>query len=173
MTTKSPGSSFKLRFSSTGPGDSDRRVSDAEGMACCNGASHISQCWRDLWFEKVHLGHVMLSSLVVGLPLIESGVTATGEGEADAVLLLLIPACMAAFRMVANGGFIPQVRHGGSGKASVAVDVLKFDGTGLENEHIGQIHVPRLTGGVTACTTGLRRGLAVREDGEDDGAASL
>ena len=49
---------------------------------------------------------------------------------------------MAALSTWLKGGFIPHVRHGGRGNAEVAVRASKFDGTGLENEHIGQTHVP-------------------------------
>lgn len=57
----------------------------------------------------------------------------------------LVAALIAAFRMVVKGGLMPHARHGGSGTAAVAVAGSKFDGTGLENEQIGQIHVT-LTG---------------------------
>ena len=40
-----------------------------------------------------------------------------------------------------NGGLIPQARHGGKFTAGVAVVVSKFEGTGLENEQMGQIQV--------------------------------
>lgn len=43
--------------------------------------------------------------------------------------------------MVVKGGLMPQARHGGSGTAAVAVAGSKFDGTALEKEQIGQIHV--------------------------------
>ena len=36
---------------------------------------------------------------------------------------------------------MPQARHGGSGVCALAVVASKFDGTGLEKEQIGHIHV--------------------------------
>lgn len=46
---------------------------------------------------------------------------------------------IAAFRTVAYGGGTPQLRHGGTGKASEARVGSKFDGTGLANEQYGQV----------------------------------
>lgn len=43
--------------------------------------------------------------------------------------------------MVVNGGLMPQARHEGRFVAAVAVAGSKFDGTGLEKEQIGHIHV--------------------------------
>lgn len=57
----------------------------------------------------------------------------------------LVAAFIAAFNIVVSGGFIPQARHGGIGVALVAVEESKFEGTGLENEHIGHTQVA-LTG---------------------------
>jgi len=50
-------------------------------------------------------------------------------------------AAMAALTTCTNGGFIPQARQGGSGVFALAILGSKFDGTGFENEQIGQIHV--------------------------------
>jgi hypothetical protein len=71
---------------------------------------------------------------------------------------------MAALRIVAKGGFIPQAKHGGKGVEAVAVVGSKFEGTGLENEHIGHTQVtvtgvrdgdaPREANGLTLCNTG-------------------
>lgn len=36
---------------------------------------------------------------------------------------------------------IPQAKHGGNGVFAFAVPGSKFEGTGLEKEQIGQIHV--------------------------------
>ena len=36
---------------------------------------------------------------------------------------------------------MPHARHGGKGVLALAVAGSKFDGTGFENEHIGQIQV--------------------------------
>lgn len=52
-----------------------------------------------------------------------------------------VTAAIAAFSIVVNGGLIPQARHGGNGVEAVAVAGSKLEGTGLENEQIGQIHV--------------------------------
>src|SRR5437660_10564404 len=73
---------------------------------------------------------------------------------------------MAAFRTWLNGGFIPHARHGGMGKAEEAVLTSKFEGTGLEKEHMGQIHVPAdcLTGDAGTGTDGLLE----RETGDED-----
>ena len=56
---------------------------------------------------------------------------------------------------------MPQVRHGESGNASVAIVGSKFEGTGFGNVQIGQIQVPRSSwgdaariGGVGALDTG-------------------
>lgn len=73
-------------------------------------------------------------------------------------------AATAAFSTRANGGLMPQARHGGRGKVSVAIVGSKFDGTGLEKEHIGHTHVPTTVGTVIACE---RNGLEEREEGED------
>lgn len=53
---------------------------------------------------------------------------------------------IAAFRTSANGGFMPQAKHGGRGLCAFAVAGSKFAGTGFENEHIGHIHVAELVG---------------------------
>lgn len=48
---------------------------------------------------------------------------------------------MAALTTWTNGGLMPQARHGGSGVLAFDTAGSKLDGTGLENEHIGQIQV--------------------------------
>lgn len=63
-----------------------------------------------------------------------------GKGESR-----LVAALMAAFSTVVNGGLIPHARQGGKCVAALAVAGSKLDGTGLENEQIGQIQVA-LTG---------------------------
>lgn len=60
--------------------------------------------------------------------------------EPPAALFAL--AAMAAFRTCENSGLIPHVRHGGSGKASVAMVGSKLEGTGFEKAQIEQIQVP-------------------------------
>ena len=57
----------------------------------------------------------------------------------------LVAAVIAAFRTVVKGGLIPHARHGGRWVVAVAVAGSKFDGTGFENEQMGQIQVA-LTG---------------------------
>ena len=56
---------------------------------------------------------------------------------------------MAALTTCTSGGFIPHARHGGRGVRAFAVEGSKFDGTGLEKEHMGHTHVA-LSGGVDA-----------------------
>jgi hypothetical protein len=66
-------------------------------------------------------------------------------------------AAIAAFSIVVKGGLIPHARQGGIGVALVAVEASKLEGTGLENEHIGQTHVAFTGlggGGVVACERG-------------------
>lgn len=63
---------------------------------------------------------------------------------------------------------MPQVRHGGSGNASVAIVGSKFDGTGLVNEQIEQIHVPRSACGCCARLETSGKGLGVRETGDEE-----
>lgn len=48
---------------------------------------------------------------------------------------------MVALSTTANGGLIPQARHGGRGVEAFALLVSKFEGTGLEKEQIGHIQV--------------------------------
>jgi hypothetical protein len=62
---------------------------------------------------------------------------------------LFVIAAIAAFTTWVKGGFIPQARHGGNGVRAFAVAGSKFEGTGLENEHIGQTQVA-LGGGAGA-----------------------
>lgn len=76
-------------------------------------------------------------------------------------------AVTAALSTVANGGLMPQAKHGGSGKASVAIVGSKFEGTGLENEQMGQTQVP-LTTGAGVDETDKGRGLAEREAGVEE-----
>jgi hypothetical protein len=48
---------------------------------------------------------------------------------------------MAAFTTWAKGGLIPHAKHGGRGVRALAAAGSKLEGTGFENEHIGQTHV--------------------------------
>lgn len=53
---------------------------------------------------------------------------------------------------------MPHARHGGSGVRAFAVAGSKFDGTGLEKEHIGQTHVA-LTDGAAGAGLPRRSGV--------------
>lgn len=50
-------------------------------------------------------------------------------------------AAIAALTTCTKGGFIPHAKHGGNGVRAFAVAGSKFEGTGLEKEHIGHTHV--------------------------------
>lgn len=54
---------------------------------------------------------------------------------------VLVAALIAAFRTVVYGGLIPQAKHGGKWEDAAGAAASKFDGTGFENEQIGQIQV--------------------------------
>lgn len=54
---------------------------------------------------------------------------------------------MAALRTTANGGLIPQAKHGDKCAEELALAGSKFGETGLEKVHIGQIQYPP-SGGV-------------------------
>lgn len=58
---------------------------------------------------------------------------------------------------------IPHAKHGARGVLSSAERGSKFDGTGFEKEHIGQIQVAVLVGEGSA--VGKRNGLSVRDRG--------
>lgn len=75
-----------------------------------------------------------------------------------------VAAAIAAFSIVVNCGLIPHARHGGNGVEAVAVAGSKLEGTGLENEQMGQIHV---------AFTGFGAGDAPRETcrAAEDGCA--
>lgn len=79
-------------------------------------------------------------------------------------------AVMAAFSTSAKGGFIPQARHGGNGNDSVAMVGSKLEGTGFENEQIGQTHVPTTTDRFAEDRGPGRKGLEDRDVGEDEEA---
>lgn len=55
--------------------------------------------------------------------------------------ILFDTAATAAFSTTANGGLIPQARHGGRGMEALALLGSNFEGTGLEKEQIGHIQV--------------------------------
>jgi len=107
-----------------------------------NDASHISQAVSDGWFSNVHLGQrkvdepaILLDEILQLWTEALSGV----EGILDACLLL--SAAIAALTTWSSGGFIPHARHGGSGVCAFTAEGSKLEGTGFENEHIGQTHV--------------------------------
>jgi hypothetical protein len=59
---------------------------------------------------------------------------------------------------------MPHARHGARGVRSLAVVWSKFEGTGFENEQIGQIQVPVLAD--EGSGLGRWNGLSVRDSGE-------
>lgn len=75
-----------------------------------------------------------------------------------------IALAIAAFITSEYGGLIPHARHGAKGVRSSEVYGSKLEGTGFEKEHIGQIHVPVLTG--VGSSAGRWKGLA-RGEGDD------
>lgn len=98
---------------------------------------------RDGWFTKVHRGQDTdppgpgdATEPGWGILCEMAGDAIKGKGESR-----LVAALMAAFSTVVNGGLIPHARHGGKCVAALAVAGSKLDGTGLENEQIGQIQV--------------------------------
>lgn len=132
--------------SNNGAGESTR-FALAEDPADSKGAPHISHSVRDGWFTKVHRGQDTDSpgpgdATVPGRGILceMAGDAIKGKGESR-----LVAALMAAFSTVVNGGLIPHARQGGKCVAALAVAGSKLDGTGLENEQIGQIQVA-LTG---------------------------
>lgn len=60
-------------------------------------------------------------------------------GSGPGACLFDIPA-IAALTTCTVGGFMPQARHGGIGVRDASAG-SKFDGTGLEKEHIGHTQV--------------------------------
>lgn len=135
--------------SNRGAGESTRFTLAVELLD--KGAPHISHSASDGWFTKVHLGQEIVPaeprgvagalalSWPVSCPLVGVATELRTEGSR------LVTALIAALRTVVNGGLIPHARQGGKWVAALAVAGSKFDGTGLENEHMGQIHVA-LTG---------------------------
>lgn len=86
---------------------------------------------------------------------------------------------IAALNTWANSGLMPQVRHGGNGKDSLAIVGSKLEGTGFENEQILQTHTPLSMTGVVARAGASLKGLGTLETGDDTegprlaGAASI
>jgi len=62
---------------------------------------------------------------------------------------------------------MPQARHGGIGKAELAVAASKLEGTVFENEQMGHIQVPVASTG-SAAVRENGRGLLLRDTGDDD-----
>jgi len=77
-------------------------------------------------------------------------------------------AAIAAFSTVVKGGLIPHARQGGRSDDGLAIAGSKFDGTGLEKEHIGQIQVALIGLGLGDAAGGAN-GLDIRGTGEFDG----
>jgi hypothetical protein len=118
------------------------------------GLLHISQFRNPGWLANVHRGHVIDPEASFEGGSAGGGLEWLALLATDAAARCVFPA-MAALRTCLNSGLIPHVRHGGNGKASVAMVGSKLDGTGLRKEQIGQIHVPLSTCGEGACTGGL------------------
>ena len=74
---------------------------------------------------------------------------------------------MAALSTVANGGLIPQARHGDRGVEALALPGSKFKGFGLEKEQIGHIQVAFESGKAVICFEG-RKGLFALDTGDED-----
>lgn len=71
-------------------------------------------------------------------------------------------AAIAALSTTANAGLMPQFRHGISGVEALKTAGSKFEGTGLENEHIEHIQVAFDRGKEG------RNGLFVLETGDEE-----
>lgn len=71
-------------------------------------------------------------------------------------------AAIAALIRCKSGGFSPQAKHGGNGVFALAMAGSKFDGTGLEKEHMGQTHVAEALGGGAGAGGRGRNGLPLR-----------
>lgn len=128
-------------------------------------APHISHVDIDGWFANVHRGHPTVEdcdgssrALELIFPVEES---ATPGGNGRSLVPRLAAADIAAFRMVVKGGLIPHARQGGTGVEEVAATGSKFEGTGLENVHIGHIHVAADDGPGEGPWEGIRRWPAV------------
>jgi hypothetical protein len=72
---------------------------------------------------------------------------------------------MAAFRIWARVGLMPQAKQGGNGVWALAVEGSKFDGTGLGKLQMVQTQVAVLAG--AGSTGGALLGLSVRVAGEE------
>lgn len=137
----------------SGAGESARSgIATPSGLS---GAPHISHSRREGWFANVQRGQAVVRPFVVeGGPINSSALLASCENFAPEqslvevnrdVVGLVISRCvadaMAALRITASGGLIPQAKHGGNGVAVVAVEGSKFEGIGFEYVHIGQTQV--------------------------------
>lgn len=79
---------------------------------------------------------------------------------------------MAALTTWTKGGFIPQAKHGGNGVRAFAVEGSKFEGTGLEKEHMGHTQVALGlgvgAGAGLACRSGVDGAVLARTAGPRD-----
>ena len=137
--------------SNNGAGESTRLVFAEEPAD--SGAPQISHSTRDGWFTKVHRGQETVSrgprgdkdALEIGWSVscaMAGDPTEPSNGDSR-----LVTALIAALRTVVNGGLMPHARQGGKFVAALAVAGSKLDGTGLENEHMGQIQVALISFG--------------------------
>lgn len=78
---------------------------------------------------------------------------------------------MAALSTTANGGLIPQARHGGRGKEALANEASKFEGTGFEKEQIVHIQVA-FDWGKGEDIRGASKGLMLLDTGDEEKAAA-
>lgn len=149
-----------------GAGESARftsLLSNDEAPFGDNGAPHISHSISEGWLTKVHRGQdteplVAESCFPLLFEVFSSGIVDVLFGRG---VSLLAAALIAAFNTVVKGGLIPHARQGGRCVAAVAVAGSKFDGTGFEKVHIGQIQVALMgfgdgDGDAPGCTSGWR-----------------
>jgi hypothetical protein len=97
---------------------------------------------------NVHLGHDNELPLALDCKSAVGAVVCSCWGRllvelesAIPVELLLVAAAIVAFSTIVSGGLMPHARQGGSGVEAVAVAGSKLEGTGFENEQMGQTHV--------------------------------
>lgn len=158
----------------TGAGDADLVIAESSkafaNFVVGRRPPHISQICRDGWLWNVHCGQISVSGsdeklcrlgswwlLKVG----DSGTGASSVGRDE-------PPLMAALRINANGGLIPHVRQGGTGKDSEATEGSKFEGTGFVKVQIGQTQIAVFTIGVTRDTAFGRKGLEDLDPGDEE-----
>lgn len=128
--------------SNSGAGESTRLALPEDPPA--NGAPHISHSAKDGWFTKVQRGQGVDPPGPTDQLLFDCTISCAWAGDGAEVGKggsRLVAALIAAFRTVVNGGLMPHARQGGRCVAALAVAGSKFEGTGFENVHIGQIQV--------------------------------